>query len=138
MSEASSAQSRVFQVVLAVVLIGSMGVLVVTLKRSHDRGRAVFGAYVAKVRAGAHVGSAVGGVEADALERKLRQSYSVSVGNFAAQHGTSCYSATLHGSDGNTDVHFVLGVEDSAVVALSASRECDCPEDPDEPCRLAP
>ena len=123
---------------LAVVLVGSMIVLVVVLSRASGSGRKAIEAYVASIKAGANVSEAIAGREVDAVTRALRESESFSISNFQSQQDTSCFWLKLRGKQGDVEARAVLVDRSSTteVSALSLGRECECPVDHDLPCRL--
>jgi hypothetical protein len=124
--------------VFALILVGAMVTLVVVLTRACGAGGKSIEAYVASIRAGANVTPALAGVEAEAVTKALRDSRSLSVGNFQSQQGTSCFWVTMKGNGPSVDVRFVLAErpDKEEVVAVSLARECECPVDIHKPCAL--
>ncbi len=121
----------------ASVLGGSMLVLVTVLTQECSAGDEALTRYVSEVRSGAAVDGSVGGGDAEALTWAMRESTGLTITNFQAQHGTSCYWATLSGPR-PVEVRFVLeeSGEERVVRAASLTRECVCPEDADRSCHL--
>lgn len=95
-------------------------------------------AYAATVRGGAVVSESVGGAEAAELTEVLGRTRTVSSSNFIAQAGTQCVWVTLHLDQGSRAARFVLAERQDgfAVTAASLQRECRCPIDIHERCRL--
>jgi hypothetical protein len=123
---------------LAFVLTGSMVVLVVVLTRASSSGREAIERYVASIKKGETVSVSVGGREADAVTKALRDSRSFSIANFQSQQDTACFWVTLRNATTNVDARFVLAERSSKqeVTAASLARECECPVDVHRPCGL--
>ena len=131
-AQRASGFGRIGTVLFALCMSGAGVLLAVTLLGECGAGSDVVSAYATSIRDGAIVSDAVGGTEAAALTEVLRTTRSVSVSNFQAQAGTSCYWVRLHGAGDSTGASFVLAESEDGmrVIAASLERECTCP-DPD-------
>ena len=123
----------------ALVMVGAMVLLTVTLVGECSAGTDVVNAYVSSIRGGDAVSRAVGGDEAEALTAALRGTRSIGVDNFQAQAGTACYWVRLRQAEGDREARFLLGESGDGwrVIGASLRRECTCP-DPDfeQRCRV--
>ncbi len=122
----------------ALVLGTSMVTLVVVLVRARDAGRATIQAYVTSIKAGADVTASAAGTEAPRITDTIRRSSSFSVGNFQSQSDTGCFSVTFSLPGAKQDAAFVIDERESParVKTVTFLRDCDCPDDASQPCRL--
>lgn len=133
-SESTSVAATIFWAFFALVMAGSMVVLIVVLWQEGTRTGDVVRTYVAGVRDGEPVTTGVGGAEAGAITSMLRASASLKVLNFQSQADSACVWVRLDTPDGRNELQFALRGE--AVAGVSAVRPCRCPEQHTDPCTL--
>lgn len=121
----------------ALVMIGGMAVLVVVVGGGAKDGLQGIDAWAEQVRQGATIGPELAGGEGDALTALVRASKTTSFRNFLSQADTSCFWVTLD-DPARTELRVVLRESNGKqfVIAVSALRDCDCPDDASESCHL--
>lgn len=127
----------VLKALFALVMIGGMAVLVVMVGGGAKEGQQAIDAWAEQIRQGQTLGADVAGGEVEPLTAALRASKTSSFRNFQSQSDTSCFWVTLDDA-ARTELRVVLHESNGKqwVTAVSALRDCDCPDDASEPCHL--